>query len=122
VYKGTVDLRSGSDPIRFDKAKRLETGQAGTVSASSEVVATDFCPNEILREMPHAPAFGIPGKRLNLADVIGGGNGFGTGHPDSGINPLTGQQTKIHWGEPSLGSKYNAVTQQGQTGKERCGR
>jgi hypothetical protein len=43
--------------------------------------------------MPTGSGFGIPGKRLDLADMIGGGNGLGTGILGQGINPSTGEIT-----------------------------
>jgi hypothetical protein len=33
--------------------------------------------------------------RINLADIVGGGNGFGTGKTDEGINPTSGEPAQV---------------------------
>ncbi len=90
VYKGAVDLRSGSDPARFATSMHLVKGQAGTVNQAGKVVLAVYRAHQIMREMPEKPGFAIAGKRLSLADVVGGGNGFGTGINDRGIDTTTG--------------------------------
>lgn len=90
VYKGKVGIRSGSDPVRSGTSTILNTGQAGAVDGVGNVVLRAYVPRQIVREMPVHPSFGIPGRRLDLADVIGGGNGFGTGQATSAICPTTG--------------------------------
>ncbi len=91
VYKGRVGVRSGSDPVRAVASTILVEGQAGAVDVSGNVVAKPYQPAQIVRQIPESPAFGIPGRRLDLADVIGGGNGFGTGNPTSAISPVSGR-------------------------------
>ncbi len=90
VYEGRVGLRSGSDPVRSVASRILREGQAGAVDASGQVVDREFRPRQVIREMPETAGFGIPGKRLSLADVIGGGNGYGSGKLGCGIDPGTG--------------------------------
>ncbi|MBP8605151.1 MAG: NPCBM/NEW2 domain-containing protein [Phycisphaerae bacterium] len=93
VFEGKVELRSGSDPIRFAEKLNLTKGWAGCVSRtgqlSSEPVPAQ--PLSYIRRLPAKPTFGQPGKRLDLADIIGGGNGFGTGKPCVGIDPASGK-------------------------------
>lgn len=91
VYKGKVGVRSGSDPVRSVASTILVEGQAGAVDTAGNVMAKRYLPSQIVREMPENPSFGIPGRRLDLADVIGGGNGFGTGNATSAINPVSGR-------------------------------
>ena len=95
VFTGKVELRSGSDPVRFDAAKSLVRGQAGRVDAtgvlSPETMAAQ--PSSYVRHLPAEETFGQPGKRLDLADLVGGGNGFGTGKECVGIDPATGTVT-----------------------------
>ncbi|MDI9433821.1 MAG: NPCBM/NEW2 domain-containing protein [Planctomycetota bacterium] len=90
VHKGKVGIRSGSDPVRSGTSTILNTGQAGAVDGTGNVLPRAYVPSQIVREMPVHPSFGIPGRRLDLADVIGGGNGFGTGQATSAICPTTG--------------------------------
>ncbi len=91
VHKGKVGIRSGSDPVRSGASTILVEGQAGAVDAAGNVVSRRYVPSQIVREMPEDPSFGIPGRRLDLADVIGAGNGFGTGTAGSAISPVTGR-------------------------------
>lgn len=91
VHKGKVGIRSGSDPVRSGASTILVEGQAGAVDAGGNVIARRYLPSQIVREMPEDPGFGIPGRRLDLADVIGAGNGLGTGTAGSAISPVTGR-------------------------------
>ncbi len=47
-------------------------------------------PDLFLLQLPSAPAPVDPTKRVNLADLVGGGNGHGTGTLDQGIDIRTG--------------------------------
>ncbi|MBP7050052.1 MAG: hypothetical protein KBE65_03470 [Phycisphaerae bacterium] len=95
VHEGKIGLRSGSDPIRALASQILTEGQASAVDAGGNVVSREFRPSQIIRRMPSAPSFGIPGERLDLADVVGGGNGFGTGDLGAAISPTTGQPVDL---------------------------
>jgi len=90
VYEGEVGLRSGSDPVRAVASRMLKEGQAAAVDVSGRIVSRAFRPRQVIREMPEAAAFGIPGKRFDLADALVGGNGFGTGDPNLGLDIMTG--------------------------------
>jgi len=95
VYKGKVGLRSGSDPVRSVTSMMLTEGQAGAVDAAGGVVPRAFRPGQVVREISRTPSFGIPGKRLDLSDVIGGGNGFGTGRAGTAISPVDGRRVEL---------------------------
>jgi len=92
VYEGKAGLRSGSDPVRAVTSMILTEGQAGVVDTRGRLAATSFQPGRVVRSIPSMPGFGIPGRRIDLADVVAGGNGFGTGAPKVAIDPATGQQ------------------------------
>ena len=95
VFVGKIELRSGSDPVRFGGAMKLIKGQAGRVDEAGEltVEAMKAQPASFVRRLPKKKTFGEPGKRLDLADIVGGGNGFGTGSVCVGVNPASGQVT-----------------------------
>jgi len=95
VFKGRVGLRSGSDPVRSVTSMMLTAGQAGTVDAAGDIAPEVFRPSQVVRAIPRRPSFGIPGRRLDLADVIGGGNGFGTGRHSGAICPATGRPLEL---------------------------
>ena len=92
VFKGQVDLRKGSDPRVFEKAVRLVAGRAGQLSGNGVLTSRDVTGQSVsyVREIPKSSRFSKPGRRLSLADMVGGGNGFGTGKIDHVINLDTG--------------------------------
>lgn len=110
VYKGTVGLRSGSDPVRSVMSMMLTAGQAGTVDAAGDIAPEAFRPSQIVRAIPRRPSFGIPGRRLDLADVIGGGNGFGTGRSSAAICPVTGRAVELLQSDRSGTRQYVLVS------------
>jgi len=94
VFKGEVDLRSGPDARVFEKSQRIKTCQAGMVDSQGSLSTRKikYQAKRFIRQMPANSRFGRPGKRMDLADIIGGGNGFGTGDPNQSINPDNGQR------------------------------
>lgn len=96
VFDGKVELRSGSDPIRFAGLMKLTKGLAGRVSETGQLSseAMQAQPSSYVRRLPAKPTFGQPGKRMDLADLVGGGNGFGTGRECVGIEPISGKVLK----------------------------
>jgi len=94
VFDGKVGLRSGSDPIRIGESMMLTQGQAGAVDRLGRIIRKNFRPDCVVRRMPEAGSFGIPGARFSLTEVLLGGNGFGTGTPrrmvDLGRGGITG--------------------------------
>jgi len=96
VYQGRVSVKSVhaiSEP-----EKMLELNQAAVVDRSGHIQETSFASNRFIREIADKPGFGIPGKRLNLADVVGSGNGFQTGHLGSAIDIITTDFVKTPYG------------------------
>lgn len=99
VFKGWVGLEP--DPRRPGAGKRedLLDGQCALADASGSICteALSQRPKRFLQQMPGAHQVGIPGKRLNLADVIGGGNGFGTGRIGGSVLRDLNLGTKVGW-------------------------
>ena len=99
VFKGRVSLEPDPGQGRTNKPEDLRDGQCALADASGSIrtEALALRPQRFLQEMPDVHQVGIPGRRLNLADVVGGGNGFGTGR--IGGSPLgnLNQGTKIGW-------------------------
>ena len=64
-----------------------------TVDAAGHMNRTTLAdgPRLFSRIMPARDAYGIPGKRLGLADMVGAGNGLDTGVWGQGIDASTGQ-------------------------------
>ncbi|MCI0498473.1 MAG: FecR family protein [Planctomycetales bacterium] len=94
VFEGRVELRTGADPIRFAEARKLTSGQAGQVDQAGKLtVETRYQPASYVRNLPAAEHFGQPGKRIDLADIVGGGSGFGTGRQRITIDPAFGRMS-----------------------------
>ncbi len=76
VFDGQVGVGTRS------KLEPVERGQAAQVQGSRSVQIGRMTHRSKLffRKMPADDQLGIPGKRMNLADVVGGGNGYGTGN------------------------------------------
>ncbi len=92
IFAGNVDLRTGSDPLVFDRSQRIRAGYAAQAKQDGEIVVSELInrPRLFIRELPQAGSTAIPGRSIDLADVIGQGNGLGTGHRDWSINMFTG--------------------------------
>jgi len=69
----------------------LQEGQAKAVTAAGQVEDIAFRGNGFVRRFSPQTQFVWKGQNVNLADIVGGGNGFGTGRIESGIDPLNGQ-------------------------------
>ncbi|MDH7598745.1 MAG: hypothetical protein QHH07_03775 [Sedimentisphaerales bacterium] len=91
VFEGFVACR----PSDQGHSQTIAMGQAVTfdLSGRMERVLMAHRPRWFVRQMPLGPQFAIPGKRLSLADMVGGGSGLGTGIVGQGIDPSTGLVT-----------------------------
>jgi len=84
VFKGKVSVGDATSSQVATKGQAAIVDQAGHIGLKS----LGDRPNLFVRDMPETGScFGIPGKRLDLADVVGGGNGFGTGEPGRALDP-----------------------------------
>ena len=52
VFKGTVELRQGSDPLKYDNKLPLQAGQSGRVRRSGELVRVPAEPQHFINVMP----------------------------------------------------------------------
>jgi hypothetical protein len=48
VFKGKVELRQGSDPLKYNNRLELEAGQAGRVEQTGEIVQIDAQPQQFI--------------------------------------------------------------------------
>ncbi len=107
VLDGMVELQEDNNG---DKriSQRLVNGQVGSFSRASKIHVESRAaqPTAFVREMPQEETISVPGRILDLADVVGGGNGFGTGRRDFGLNPLSGAFEQIHHDVREGAGKY----------------
>jgi hypothetical protein len=84
VFEGNVGVGDVTSSQVATEGQAAHVDQAGHIGLKS----LDDRPNLFVRHMPKAGSrFSIPGKRLDLADVVGGGNGFGTGVLGRALDP-----------------------------------
>lgn len=89
VYKGKVALESSTASGRSTATRTLRKGQAAIINNEGRIANKMFDSNLIVREISDKPGYGIPGKRLNLGDIVGGGNGYQTGRLGAAIDVIT---------------------------------
>jgi hypothetical protein len=84
VFEGNVGVGDATSSQIATEGQAVHVDQAGHIGFKS----LEDRPNLFVRHMPKAGScFSIPGKRLDLADVVGGGNGFGTGVQGRALDP-----------------------------------
>ena len=93
VFQGEVKLFSEKRTGGNIYKQTFRTGQAGMIDKDGQLSKKTYKakPRSFVRNIPKKTPYGRPGERLDLSDVIGGGNGFGTGDPNQSINPDDGQ-------------------------------
>jgi len=107
VFEGSV----GCKALDQTYTQTLTRGQAATfdLSGRMELVLMAHRPRWFTRQIPSGPQFAIPGKRLSLADMVGGGSGLGTGIIGQGIDPSTGLVTSGRQVLKKAGSGFAVV-------------
>jgi len=90
VFEGNVCVGDATSSQVTTEGQAAIVDQAGHIRLKS----LDDRTNLFVRHMPKAGScFSIPGKRLDLADVVGGGNGFGTGVLGRALDPSKNNTT-----------------------------
>jgi hypothetical protein len=95
VFAGRVGLTSDRNVTASARYEQLKEGQAGIIDSQGQIERALLSdrPKLFVRDMPTGGGFGIAGRRLSLADIVGGGNGLDTGVLGRGIDSGTGQIT-----------------------------
>ncbi|AQT68480.1 FecR protein [Anaerohalosphaera lusitana] len=92
VFEGEVEIRAGDDPVLHGSTQKLYAGQAGIVDANGVVKRIELADGgkRFAKAIPN-DSFAVSGSRFDLADVVAGGNGFGSGEIGVGIDPVSGE-------------------------------
>lgn len=93
VFEGHVRCRTKGSREKPSKTLDITQNMAGVLAASGDLALKPLASRLKLfvRRLPkQGEFFGIPNKRLDLTDIVGGGSGFGTGQRHTCINPATG--------------------------------
>ncbi len=92
MFKGKASLVPGANG---DKQSSLEllAGEAKAVTQSGQVQEIPLKNRDFVCGMNSKAGIIWRGEDMNLADIVGGGNGFGTGRQGYGVHLETGQVT-----------------------------
>ncbi|MCX5644523.1 MAG: NPCBM/NEW2 domain-containing protein [Phycisphaerae bacterium] len=93
VFDGRIEFEHLGGAVAAGARQRLVKDEAITVDAEGRATRVPLRdrPRLFSRTMPAAGGFGIPGKRLSLADMVGAGNGLDTGVWGQGLDASTGR-------------------------------
>lgn len=91
VFDGEVGI-TGRGAQAFAE-RRLTTGAVAIIGQDGTVQEMDTQARKDLFvcRIPAEPALALAGRKLDLGDVVNGGNGYGTGIPTGGLDPATGR-------------------------------
>jgi hypothetical protein len=108
VMKGKINLLAG---ITNKVAMEVFQGKAKNVSGStSQVHDIPVNETEFVRSIDSKQGMIWRGqKQINLADIVGGGNGLGTGTIDMMLDPISGKPSKESWGRREAANDYHRV-------------
>jgi ferric-dicitrate binding protein FerR (iron transport regulator) len=111
VFDGKIGLSQGLRPKARTAQQQLTEGEAVSVDRAGRIERglVEDQTRLFVRAMPRNHSFGIPGKRLDLADMVGGGNGLDTGVLGQGIDPTTGEVTPTRKVIDGPGRGYKTV-------------
>jgi len=84
VFKGKTMLIAGKSRA-FKTTEEISTGQARSVDATGNISAISLREKEFVRDISSKSKLVWRGEPINLADIVGGGNGFGSGRQFSAL-------------------------------------
>jgi len=108
MFHGKTSLLAGS--LGNVQASRiLETGQAKRVNASGNLQDIPLNETGFVRALDSRANFVWRGEKVGLADIVGGGNGMGTGTINQGIDVASGKAKLFEKATTSLHGKSQYV-------------
>jgi len=91
VFEGRVTLVPPGMSVDSRESIPLPAGIAATVHPDKPIQKAGASPVRFIREVPSRATGALAGKLFDLADVVGRGNGFGTGRIGRGVHPANGE-------------------------------
>ncbi len=94
VFDGRVQCQTKKRKGRRATTLDITKDKAGVLTASGDLKLERLVsrPRLFVRKLPDInELFSIPNRRMDLADIVGGGSGFGTGARYTCIDPATGE-------------------------------
>ncbi|MBN2843392.1 MAG: NPCBM/NEW2 domain-containing protein [Sedimentisphaerales bacterium] len=90
MYNGKALLYAGAEKNAV-VSRLLTEGMAGKVDRNQKLRAIPMEDDAVVRDFSSDSNLLWRGQNMDLADIVGGGNGFGSGKLDAGINVETGK-------------------------------
>jgi hypothetical protein len=109
VLKGTTLLMAGgASKVNME----VNEGSAKTISGEDGEISDVECRYDYFVRDIHSESNVVwrGQDRINLADIVGGGNGVGTGTVDMTIDPISGKPSKELWGRREAANDYRLVS------------
>jgi hypothetical protein len=109
VFAGQVGLGLNTRE-NTQEAALLEEGQAALVDHENhitQVLVVDR-PRLFTRTLSQRKGYAVPGRRLSLVDIVGGGNGLGTGYTNVFVDPNEGYVKTLY--SDGKGNEYHTLT------------
>jgi hypothetical protein len=91
VFEGQVTLVPPGETVNSQGSIPLPAGVAAAVHPDKPIQKSGANAVRFVREVPNRATGALAGKRFDLADVVGRGNGFGTGKIGWGLHPANGE-------------------------------
>ncbi len=90
MYNGKASLYAGAEK-NAALSRLLTAGMAGKVDRNQKLRAIPMQTDAVVRDFSSVSSMLWRGQNIDLADIVGGGDGFGSGKLDAGINVETGK-------------------------------
>ncbi len=91
LFKGKASLIPGAKGRAVSSSQLLQVNEARRVNPAGQVMPIPFESGVFVRSMDSRTGRVWRGSGLDLADIVGGGSGFGGGNPQMVIDPTNGQ-------------------------------
>lgn len=96
VTDGKTTLVAGDNQDKI--SLEVNEGAARKIDGQSSDISEISCGDRIFARSIHTQTNYVwRGEPIDLADIVGGGNGTGTGQMEKGIDPLTGEPVETIW-------------------------
>jgi hypothetical protein len=112
MYRGKASFVSGEAPVA-EAGVLITEGQARSVRMDGRIVESEIETDRFVRAFDPQSGLLWRGQPIDLADVVGGGNGFGSGQPQAGVHIFSGLIVPMTFGMPRPGPLGYVQAQEG---------
>ena len=107
MFKGKAKLKFDSADNKAGQTLALTAGQAKRVDVSGQVSEIPIQEQAFVRHFYSRTEFVWRGQRLCLVDIVGKGNGLGTGQTNVYVDPIEGYEETLYCS--GKGNEYHAL-------------